>query len=165
MCSYFYNCSIPLIPEMEKADIIVENKDVSSVELPEIYYDRLNVPNKESPMFAWGANSLLIKKDNHVVEYDEISRFDALVRTESGDVVWENGQDLVARGFPVDEIVDFRPAKEYWIYEYDLENSLKKTYKVMPQETSEIDILDYQKLMGKWLPKEEVTCEFDGFSF
>lgn len=155
MFNCYYSCSVPMKPEMEKLDLDIEDEDVDvgMFELPEIYYTGFADPNEAKPMFGWGVDSVFVKRGNHIVKYEEISQYDVLLKADNGECEWQNGKVSEILGFSANEVVDFRPAKEYRIEEYDLEKSLIKRYKVTLEETSEMSEFDYKNFTNTILSK------------
>ena len=133
----FYSCSVPMNPDMDKFDFIMEDEDVSaSFEMPEIYYDGFSDPDDEEPMFEWSGDSVLVKRGNHIVKYTAISFYDVLLKKESGGTMWVNGKVANIEGVSADEVLNYRLANEYRVTEYDLEKSEKRHYKVVLEETT-----------------------------
>lgn len=143
MADYYRSCSVPVKPEMEKADIVIEDEDVGCFELPSIYYDGCSFAYDEEFMFDWADDSILVKRAEHIIKYSQITGYDVLIKDEDGEPTWYKGPTAELCGATKEEVIDFRQMKDYWIEDYDLEKSVKRRYKVILEETSEMDEFDH----------------------
>jgi len=142
-----FSCgSVRMKPDMEKIDLIIEDEDMGTFEMPKIYYDGFSDVSDEEPMFDWSGDSIFVKRGTHVVKYTELSMCDVLLHGEKGEPIWVNGQAASIEGVVADEVTDFAPTNEFRIEEYDLEKAEKRSYKVVLERTSAIDASDRREL-------------------
>ena len=142
MSNFYRSCSVPMKAEMKKAGIAILDENMDSFELPSIYYDGCNFAYDEEFMFDWAADSVLVKRAGRIIKYSEITSYDVLLKDEDSESTWYKGAAAEIWGATKDDVIDFRPTKEYTIEEYDLEKALKYRYKVTLEETSEMDEFD-----------------------
>lgn len=161
MSIYYRGYSVPMKPEMEKANITIKDED--TFDIPSIHYDGCVFADDEEFMFDWGIDSILIKQADHIVKYSEISSYDVLLKDEDNESAWYNGAAAENLGATKEDIVDFRPTKEYQIEKYDLEKSLKYRYKVILEETSEMDEFDHLALEKHFIEENQDSVIIDKY--
>ena len=60
-------------PEMKKADIVIEDEDVGSFEIPQVHFNGFYETDDKEFIFEWGVDSLFVKRGDHIVKYSERS--------------------------------------------------------------------------------------------
>lgn len=141
MGDYF---TAPLKPDMEKADFI---EDEIMVEVPSFYYDgsTYSYDDQELP-YVWDTDSIFVRRGNHIVKYTEFVYYEWLLKDEDGSTSWIDGRMAFVVDVDEDRVIDVRPANEYIVEDYDLEKSVKRTYKVTLEQTSEMSSFDHSNL-------------------
>lgn len=152
MFSDFCDCSVPMIPDMDKVDLFFHDEGDEVFEIPKMHYDGIVDINDEKPMYDYKEDVVILKRGDCIVEYKQLSNFDVLVEDENDKPIWLDGMEAQIWGYPEDAIIDYRPAKakKYLIYEYDLENSKKKQYKVVLHKVSDMDVWDHKRLSDRF---------------
>ena len=136
-CNYCY--SVPMKPNMEKASLFVEGE--FSPEIPVVFCSGFTDVYDE-PIFNWVNDSIVVKRGNKIVEYSDSTYYDVLFENENEESSWIDGRVSNITGVDADKVVDVRERKEYKVVEYDLEKSLKRKYKVILEETSDMSEYD-----------------------
>lgn len=150
MFSGFCDCSVPMIPDMDNVDLFFHDEGDEIFEIPKMHYDGVVDINDEKPMYDYKEDIITLKRGDCIVEHKQFSNFDVLVKDENGQPIWLNGMEANMCGYSADEVIDYRPAKTYWLTEYDLEKSEKKQYKVTLEETLEMDMWDHKRLSDRF---------------
>lgn len=150
MYSCYYNGLVPMKPEMEKLDYICEGE--CSFKVPKIYFDGAGETCTDS-MFNWETDSVIVIKGSRVIKYAATTFSEVLLKAEKDESVWLNGGLADILGADVNDVEEVRPTNEYRIEEYDLEKSLKRRYKVILEETLDID--EYEQCNIEKILKEE----------
>ena len=139
-----YGGSVPMRPEIEKGDFFFEDDLYNKV--PEIYFEYRGDLDDPHSGFEFEDNSVIVVKGEHVIKYTEVNYYDVLVRNENGEPEWINGMVADICGVDEELIEDTHEVKEYRLEEYDLTKGEKRKFKIVLEETSEIDVFDRRSL-------------------
>lgn len=150
MFSGFCDCSVPMIPDMDKVDFFFDDEGDETFEIPKMYYDGVVDTNDANSMCDYKKDVITLKRGDCVVEYEQFSNFDVLVEDAKGKLIWLNAIGADMCGFTEDEVIDYRPANEYRICVYDLEKSKKLQYKVVLDEVLDMDIWDHKRVSKRF---------------
>ena len=149
MNNNFYGGSIRMIPDVENKKIIsVSDVDFDSMfdegypyRIPKVYLEGWMDPYESLDL---GEDSVVIVRDKHIVKYTKLGYKEFLAETETGESIWIDSR---AEGcFKGRYLSDTRTAYEYSVEEYSIETSKKRKYKVVFEEESEMNSLDYYLL-------------------
>lgn len=152
MYSCYYNGLVPMKPEMKNVDLVCED-DECSFEVPEVYFEGTSETHEQESMFNCDTDSVLVHKGKRIVKYTESTFFEILLIDEKDETNWLDGRLANILGADVNDVEEVRPTNEYRIEEYDLEKSLKRRYKVILEETLDID--EYEQCNIEKILKEE----------
>jgi hypothetical protein len=81
-------------------------------------------------------------KDNRAVRYTEFNHYELLMTDLEGRTDWVDGRVADIMAWDLQYASDIRTAKSYWIEEFDWNNSVKRKYKVILEETSKLEEYD-----------------------
>lgn len=143
MISTEYCGTVPMIPEFEKMDFFSGDDDVTSLDVPKIYFDGVRELYAEDYMYDWILDSVIMVKDDHIVKFTESTCNEMLLKDEDGESVWVDGVMAQIVGADVTEREDLRVLREYWVEVYDLKKGEKKRSKVVFEESSPMDEHDF----------------------
>ena len=101
---------------------------------------------KGDPFAVWNYHTVFIQTDKHIVKYSEDTFLDLLLENEDDSTSWFDGRAANIIGIDESKVVDVRPSNEYYIEDYDLEKSVKRRYKVILEETLDMDEHDHHIL-------------------
>ncbi len=142
MRNYYYGL-VSMKADMNKVDYICD--DERSFEIPKVYFNGTGEENDET-VFSWGDESVLVVKDKQVIKYTESVFSKILLKDEDGKTDWLDGRIADILGVDIDDAEDVCISKEYQIEEYDFEKSIKRRYKVVLDETLDIDGDDIREI-------------------
>lgn len=141
--SNYYNGLVSMKAEMKKADYICEEE--RSFEVPAVYYEGGGDENEET-VFSWDTDSIFVVKNQKVIKYTKSTFSEMLIRDENGQTSWLDGRIANILGVNVNDSEDTRVSNEYRIEEYDLQKSIKRRYKVVLEESLDMDEQDLYKI-------------------
>lgn len=147
MTTYYSYIPSALNPDMQEAAFYKNDKGIVP---PNFYYEGFDLSCEKDPIYVWNAHSVLVHRENHVVNYSENVFLDLLLEDEDGGTSWFDGR--AANIIDIDEsaVVDTRPSNEYFIEDYDLEKSVKRRFKVTLEETTDMDDHDHCFLKNRF---------------
>ena len=126
-------------------------------EIPKVYL-AAHTEDYDAPDYTgWGKDSVVIVRDQHIVEYSRTSMYYPLGETRNGNVLWTRVNPTLFK-----ESMDRHVAEEFWcapvyaVVEYDLDSLVKRTYKVVENAVSDLDAQDVDRIMV--LYGEEEFC-------
>ena len=140
-----YGGVIRMNPEIENINPI--SNEGYPFEIPKVYLEGTGVTYFPQNIFSFDDDSVVVVREKSIVKYTKTSFAELLVKNENGDVVW-----LDARNVPCSDrwygvyLNEERGAWEYKVEEYDLETFKKRKYKVVIEETTDLDYWDYRSL-------------------
>ena len=143
MPTYYSYISEKLNMDMKNSDFY---EDESGITPPHFYYEGFDMSFKEDPFDVWNTHSVFVHSDNHIVKYKEDIFLDLLLENEDGSTSWFDGRNCQVIDIDESRVVDIKPSNQYYIEDYDLEKSVKRIYKVILEETSEMDECDHNFL-------------------
>lgn len=117
--------------------------DESGITPPDFYYEGRDMSFKEDPLAFWTQHSVFVHNDKHIVKYAEDTFLELLLENDDGTTSWFDGRSCTVMDVDEDRVVDIRPSNEYYVEDYDLEKSVKRKYKVILEETLEMDEFDH----------------------
>ena len=126
-------------------------------DIPKVYLTAHAKDYDEPDYTGWGEDSVVIVRDQYIVEYSRTSMYYPLGETRNGNVLWSRGNFNLCK-----ESTDGCIAEEFWyapvysVVEYDLDSLVKRTYKVIPDAAYEFDAQDVDRIME--LYGEEEFC-------
>lgn len=126
-------------------------------DIPKVYIDARCEDYYPQVLFSWGDDSVAVVRDASIVEYTKSAHFELLAEDENGNIIWVDGRTAPYEGcWGGKYLGEYRCAQTYSVVEYDLESLEKRTYKVIPETTSEFDWRDVDRIME--LYGEEEFC-------
>lgn len=143
MPTYYSYISDKLNLDMKDSDFF---EDESGITPPHFYYEGSDLSIKEDPFTVWNQHSIFVHNDKHIVKYREDTFLELLLEKEDGSTSWFDGRACTVIDIDEDRVVDVRPSNQYYIEDYDLEKSVKRSYKVILEEISKMDEYDYSSL-------------------
>ena len=155
MSSVFYGGKL----RMKVDEYLNETADLEEypLEVPKVYIDAYGEDYYPQVLFAWGNDAVAVVRDKSIVEYTKSSHFELQAEVENGNIIWVDGRTAPYEGSWGGKYLDeYRYAQTYSVVEYDLESLVKRTYKVVPDATSEFDWRDVDRIME--LYGEEEFC-------
>lgn len=115
--------------------------------MPRLFLDRTCYKNHSKNGLNWESDTTILVKDKSVWEYTQTNFSELLVEDQDGDIVWIDGREApYSDDWDGQFLNEERPAQEYTILEYGLENSEKREYKISLEDTSPICELDCYRL-------------------
>ena len=141
MSSYYYGGKVEMKPEIEEnvGNDFMEDEGYPFA-IPKVYLEGCGEQYYPQLVFDWDDNSVVLVRDKHVLRYTRSNFVELLAKDEEGNIVWMDGRTAPYSDCWGGKYLDEeRGAIEYSIEEYDLEQSEKKTYKVVLKETSKMD--------------------------
>lgn len=149
MVSTNYFGTVSMIPELAKMDFFSGDDDVTSLDLPKIYFDGMRDLYEEDYAYDWLMDSVIMAKDQYVIKFTESTTNEVLLKDMNGESAWLNGQVALMLGVDITEQEDIRVLKEYFVEVYDLEKSEKKRGKVVFEEPSPMSEYEFSEF-GKF---------------
>ena len=126
-------------------------------DIPKVYIDARREDYYPQILFSWDNDSVSVVRDTSIVEYSKSSHFELQAEDENGNIIWVDGRTAPYEGcWGGKYLGEYRCAQTYSVVEYDLHSLVKKTYKVIPEETLEFDWRDVDRIME--LYGEEEFC-------
>ncbi len=141
MPSYYSFISDKLNLNMKDSEFYLAERGITP---PNFYYEGCDMSLQEDPFAVWNQHSVLVHNDKHIVKFTEDTFLDLLLENEDGSTSWFDGRSCTVIDIDEDRIIDVRPSNQYYIEDYDLEKSVKRKYKVILEETSEMDEFDHK---------------------
>ena len=136
-----YEGMVGMKPEVEKRHFYSGDDDFT-YQVPQVYFECLGKIEYSQRGFDWRDDSVIVVKDKRAVRYTEVSSYELLMTTLDGQTEWVDGITADIMGCDIENIMDIRPTKSYWIEEFDWNNSVKRKYRVILEETSKLEEYD-----------------------
>ena len=146
MFDFYYCGTVPMIPELERIDLISDDDEVCDFKVPTIYYEGLSDTCEEEPVYDWLMDSVMLVKNQYVVKFTESTTNEVLLKDVNGEREWVDGQEARLWAVDIENREDVRVAKEYIVEMYDLEKGEKKRGKVVFDEPSPMDEYELSKI-------------------
>ena len=143
----WYEGCVSMRPEMTKSEFYSGDSNFT-YKLPKIHFECGGENDLDNKAFGWSRDSIVLIKDRRTVKYTEFISKELLVTDENGENVWIDGTAADIMGLDAGCIADFRDIVGRWIEEYDWDKSEKRRYKLVLEETSQIDNNDIVCVMG-----------------
>ena len=141
MSSICYDGMVGMKPEIEMRSFLSDDEEFS-YQLPKVCFECCGDVNSSEIGFDWRRDSVMVVKDNRAVRYSELNYYELLMTEVDGQADWIDGGIVKILGYDYSDVSDIRPIKEYRIEEFDLNNSVKRTYKVVLEDTSQLKAYD-----------------------
>ena len=115
---------------------------------PQVYYDRTHKEIYYPTRVSWDSDSVVVIGDDmSVVEYTEFDFEERLAKDKIGELIWVDGITAPYTDCVVEKFLDeTRYIKKFSVTRYDIETLQKKRYKMVLDETTEFDLMDYRRL-------------------
>ena len=140
-----------------KSDDFYEYMDEYPCPVPKVFLEGYGETYFPQMCFDWSDDTIVMVRDDFIVEYTKSHHAELLAENEDGDIVWMDGRTAPYancwNGKYLDEV---RGAYGYRVVEYDLKSLEKKTYKVVLEKTSDFDVRDVDRIMERY--GEEEFC-------
>ena len=152
MISTNYFGTVPMVPELAKMDFFSGDDDVTTLDVPTMYFDGWRDLYEEEPGYDWIQDSVIMIKDHHVTKFTESTCNEMLLKCEDGESRWISGVTAQVVGADITEREDIRVLREYFVEVYDFEMGVKKRGKVVFEETepmSEYEISRFGKFCSE----------------
>lgn len=149
MISTNYFGTVPMVPELAKIDFFSGDDDVTSLDVPTMYFDGWRDLYEEEPGYDWILDSVIMIKDHHVTKFTESTCNEMLLECEDGESRWINGVTAQVVGADITEREGIRVLKEYFVEVYDFEKGEKKKGKVVFEDASPMSEYEFSKF-GKF---------------
>ena len=138
----------------------MEDLEEYPLKVPKVYIGAYGEDYYPQVLFAWGDDSVAIVRDKGIMEYTKSSHFELQAEDENGNIIWVDGRTAPYEGcWGGKYLGEYRCAQTYSVVEYDLESLVKRTYKVIPETTSEFDWRDVDRIM-EFYGEEEFCRDF-----
>lgn len=141
MPNYYSLISDKLNLNMEYSEFYLDDSGITP---PNFYYEGCDMSLKEDPFAVWNQHSVFVHNNKHIVKYSEDTFLDLLLENEDGSTSLLDSRVCTVIDIDEDRVVDIHPSNQYYIEDYDLEKSVKRKYKVILEETSEMNEFDHQ---------------------
>ena len=153
MCKNWYGGFVPMKPEMDKRELISGDDDFT-YKTPKICFECNGETDDSFNGFEWKEDSIIIDRDNRVVKYVEYDNYEFLVADIDGHTEWLDGRIAEFLGFDMKHVKEVRKVESHWIEEYDWEKSIKKRYRLVLEEASNLEEYDSSHVKEKLLCKD-----------
>lgn len=160
MSSVCYGGSVLMKPEFENENFDPMFDEGYPYKMPKVYLEGWGESYFPQWCFNWDDDSVVVVRDQRVVKYTRSSFVELLAKNEEGEIVWMDGRRAPYSNCWGGEYLDEdRGAQEYTVEEYNLETNKKRKYKVVFDEESKFDILDYHSL-SKYVDADKLGAHF-----
>ena len=111
-------------------------------------------------VFSWEKDSVVVVRENRVVEYTKSSFTELLAKDEKGDIVWMDGRNAPYSNCWEGEYLDeYRGGEEFTIKTYDLNTMKKQSFKAVLEKEEDMDNHDVSRL-SQYIETKEVEERF-----
>lgn len=152
MPNYYSFISDKLKLDMKDPEFYLNDSGITP---PDFYYEGGDMSLKGDPFAVWNYHTVFIQTDKHIVKYSEDTFLDLLLENEDDSTSWFDGRAANIIGIDESKVVDVRPSNEYYIEDYDLEKSVKRRYKVILEETLDMDEHDHHILENSFKENDD----------
>jgi hypothetical protein len=154
MGGFIYGGCLPLKVDDNKKNVL-ENGGMGMAsypfQVPQIFlqgYGERCIPQTCS---SWSGDGVVLVRDNILTEYMQLDFTEALMKDRNGNISWRNMCHLFADDSSEDEdLYEYRDAQRHLVTEYDLKTLTAKRYKVVLDECTKFDELDFCRV-GEFL--------------
>ena len=153
--SNMYEGIVGMKPEFEKRDFFSGDDDFT-YRVPHVYFECQGDVDHSQKVFDYCGDSVIMVKDNRAVRYTEFDYHELLMTDLDGKTEWVDGRLADIMGWDIEDASDTRKAKSYWIEEFDLNNSVKRKYKVTLESTSKLE--EYEEGSLKSIIERDSKC-------
>ena len=145
MNEFLFGGSIRMKSEVENVNSHPHTDDEGyPYRLPEVYIEGWIDPYESLDL---GEDSIIVVRDKHILRYTKLEHAELLAETETGETIWVDSRwDCREDNFKGRILDDIRSVCEYMVEEYDIKTSQKRKYKVVLDEESQMNSLDYYLL-------------------
>ena len=138
MISNDYEGMVGMNPEFEKRHFFSGDDDFT-YQVPKVYFECQGDIGHDELAFDWSRDSVIMVRDNRAVRYTEFNNYELLMTTLDGRKEWVDGIIADIMAYDPQCASDIRTARSYCIEEFDWNNSVKRKYKVILEETSKLE--------------------------
>lgn len=154
MAGFGYGGSLPLKADETKRKIY-ENDELGMpnypFQEPKVFLQGYGEDCIPQTCSSWSSDGVVLVRENTVIEYTQLDFTEGLMKDKDGNVFWRSMGPFFADECADGEFLDeYRSAQRYLITEYDLKTLTTKKYKVVLDESSKLDKLDFYRL-GEFL--------------
>ena len=166
MISNTYEGMVRMKPETENRHFFSGNDDFT-YQVPQVYFECEGDIDHSQLVLDYRSNSVIMVKDNCAVKYTEFNHYEGLMTNSKGETVWFDGIAADMMEWDVEKFNEIRPAKSYFIEEFDWNKSEKRRYKVVLEDISKLEEYDasYLRMVinrdSKDIGKEYVLADLD----
>ena len=154
MSGFCYGVSLPLkVDETKKK--VYENDEFSIANYPfrepKVFLQGYGEDCIPQTCSSWSSDGVVLVRESAVIEYTQMDFTEGLMRDKDGNVVWRSMGPVFTDECADGEFLDkYRSAQRYLITEYDLKTLTTKKYRVVLDESSKFNKLDFLRL-GEFL--------------
>ena len=163
MASTFFSGSLLMKAEQNDENIMKDEMgfpDGYPFTVPKVYLDGMSEVYFPQVSFSWDRDSVVLVRDKKVIEYAKWGFAELKAKDKDGNIIWVDGRSAPYAGTWDGEYLDeTRGSKEYTITEYDIETAQKTKYKVILDETTAMDVRDYDGL-SEYVDEETLGSRF-----
>lgn len=163
MASTFLSGSLLMKAEQNDENIMEDEMgfpDGYPFAVPKVYLDGMCEAYYPQVSFSWDRDSVVLVRDKKVIEYAKWGFAELKAKDKDGNIIWVDGRSAPYAGTWDGEYLDeTRGGKEYTITEYDIETAQKTKYKVILDETTAMDVRDYDGL-SEYVDEETLGSRF-----
>lgn len=147
MASVYYGGSIRMNPEPEMLNRDPMFEEGYPNEIPKVYLEGYGESYFPQWCFNWDDDSVIVARDKYVVKYTRSRFIELLAKNEAEEIVWMDGRRApYSNCWNGEYLNEDRPAYEYTITEYDLNELKKRKYKVVLEEDHCLNNWDLESL-------------------
>lgn len=135
--------------------------------IPRVYLEGY-VAYYDQYLFNRISDSVVMVRDDLIVEYTQSKYTELLTEDENGKAIWVDGRTAASDGRGDGKHLDYRNAYEYSVVEYNMVTHEKKRYKVRQEEATQFDVWDsirIAELCGEDMLYRELTVKEDAPMF
>lgn len=160
MGSTFVNGKILLKPVEEEQQEDDFGYNAYPLSKPTVYLEGSVEEYYPQTVFSWADDSVVVVRENRVVEYTRSSFTELLAKDEKGDIVWMDGRNAPYSNCWNGEYLDEkRHGEEFTIKTYDLNTMKKQSFKAVLQKEEDMDDGDV-RLLSEYVETKDVEEKF-----
>ena len=145
MSSCCYGGKVLMKPDVEERnENLIDGEDYIEdaypFSMPKVYLEGHGERYYPQTLFDWDDDSVVIVRDKMVIRYTSSSFFELLAKDENGNIIWVDGRNAPYEGcWKGEYLKEVRPVTEYTINEYNMETGEEKRYKMVLEETKQMN--------------------------
>lgn len=114
---------------------------------PKVYLDATCEDYYPQVLFSWSDDSVVLVRGANVIEYTKSNFAELLAKDKEGNIIWVDGRTAPYEDcWDGEYLNETRGAQEFKVTLYNIETLQKKRYKMVLDETTELDAWDFRRL-------------------